>query len=275
MKIHKTQEILKDLNDCIINKKPFSLLRYGDGGLKFIHSVLYNDRDQLFDILKKEGIPLNYIVEIFELWGYYTRRANYIDTPEVYFTNKFWPRIKSSCKPMNKKTREKLIQWKELYYNAEFDNVNFCNPEVNFLSILNKRNYQTILDIIKDRKVCCITTFPEVKERLLEFGYNIDTIKIVGHYENQYKNSFEEVVNKIKETANDYDLFLVAAGELGRIYSGVIKEEGGRTFDIGFAIEYWLTTDIPERLKPFLQVCFSNPLLLELKSSSLKYSQFL
>ena len=275
MKIHKTQEILKDLNDCIINKKPFSLLRYGDGGLKFIHSVLYNDRDQLFDILKKEGIPLNYIVEVFELWGYYTRRANYIDTPEVYFTSKFWPRLKSSHKPMNKKTREKLIKWKELYYNAEFDNVNFCNPEINFLSILNKRNYQTILDIIKDRKVCCITTFPEVKERLLEFGYNIDTIKIVGHYENHYKNSFEEVVNKIKETANDYDLFLVAAGELGRIYSGIIKEEGGRTFDIGFVVEYWLHSEIPIRLQPFLQVCNSNPLMLELTRRAFKYNSFL
>ena len=275
MKIYKTKEILEDLNNSIIEKKPFSLIRFGDGGIKYIHSVLYNDHDQLFTILKKEGIPLNYVVEVLDLWGYYARRANYIDTPEVYFTHEFWPRLKGPEKPMNKKTRKKLSLWKELYYNAEMDNNNFCNPEINFLSILNRRRYQTILDIIKDRKVCCITTFPEVKERLLEFGYNVDIIKIVGQYENHYKNSFEEVVNKIKETANDYDLFLVAAGELGRIYSGIIKEEGGRAFDIGFAIEYWLTYDIPVRLKPFLQVCHLNPLLLELKRRALKYSSFL
>ena len=138
MKIYKVEEILKDLNDCIINKKPFSLIRLGDGGIKFIHSILYNDYEQLNEIIVKEGMPRNLIIEVLELWGYYGRQANYIDTPEVYFTNQFWPRLKGPKKLMNRKTRDRLHMWEELYNRAEIDNTNYCNPEINFLSILRK-----------------------------------------------------------------------------------------------------------------------------------------
>lgn len=275
MKIFKVGEILKDLESHIKERTPFSLIRFGDGGIKFIHAILNGDQKQLQQIILKEGLPTLKILEIFELWGYYARQANYIDTPEVYFTDEFWPRLKGSHKAMSKKTIEKLRLWRDLYSCAEFDNENFCNPEINFLFILNINRRRNLLDVMKNKKICCITTFPKIKDKLLEYGYNIDVVKIVGQYGNHYKNSFDEVIKKIKETANNYDFWVVAAGELGRIYSGIIKEEGGRAIDIGFVIEYWLYSEIPVRLTPFLDIYSINPLMLKLKRKALKYKKFL
>jgi hypothetical protein len=69
---------------------------------------------------------------------------------------------------------------------------------------------------------------------------------------NQYK-VFQDVLNKIKSDARKYDLWLVAAGELGRIYPGIIKFNGGRAFDIGSTVDYWVTKRIPDRLKLFIE----------------------
>ena len=85
MNFLKIADILGILNNCIDYKLPFSHIRFGDGGLKFIHSLLEKDVNQLTMIIEKEGLPSHKLVEIFELWGYYARRATCIDTPQVYF----------------------------------------------------------------------------------------------------------------------------------------------------------------------------------------------
>jgi hypothetical protein len=262
MKLYTVGEILKKLDNCIQYKIPFSHIRYGDGGIKFIHSILYNDNDQLAQIIRREGLPKYNINEIFELWGYYSRQADCIDTPEVYFDGKFWPRRKKPGKPINDDTHARMIMWRELYDRAEFDNENYCNPESNYLMVLNIPGRKNLFDIMKNRKTCVITVFPEVKEVLHE--YDIDIIKIVGHNQNQYKNSYHEVIDKITHKANDYDLWLVAAGELGRIYTGHIKECGGRAIDIGFVIEYWLSSYIHPRLYGFVASSLDNKLEMKL-----------
>jgi hypothetical protein len=269
MKIYTVGEILNDLENCIENNLPFSHIRFGDGGIKFIESVLRNDREQLTIIIKKEGLPSHKIVEIFELWGYHARNANYIDSPEVYYNGTFWPRVKKKGKPINSETELKLREWDKLYHDAEFDNEHYCNPESNYLMVLRTQKFKNILDMMKGRKVCIITVFPEVKKLLKE--YDVDIVKIVAHYENQYKNSFKNVIDTIKYQANEYDFWLVAAGELGRIYSGFIKECGGRTIDIGFIIEYWLEGYIHPRLHPFMQPNTDNHLELVLTEEGEKY----
>jgi len=258
VKIFKMEEVLQRLESCIVNKQPFSHIRFGDGGLKFIHSILNNDQEQLKEIVEKEGIPIELAAEVFELWGYYARRADFIDTPEVYFNGQFWERLKGSMKPINSKTKELFLNWKSLYKRAEFDNENYCNPESNILAILVGRYSNgfkptfNLFNILKNRKVCIITDRPEIKERLARFKYFVDIVPIFGHYKNQYKHSFKDTCNIIKEQSNDYDLWLMAAGELGRIYSGMIKENGGRCFDVGYVIDYWLGTELHSRLTPFI-----------------------
>ena len=274
LKIYKVCEILDHLESCIKDKKPFSLLRFGDGGIKMIHAILYNDSEQLNDILRREGIPKDLVLEVFELWGFYARRADYIDTPEVYFSNQFWPRLKKPPDiPMSKKTIEKLFMWKDLYSSAEFDNNNYCNPETNYLMIIRRPKRKNLLDVMRNKKLCFITTRTEVSSKF--DNCKIDTFRIVNHYENHYEKSFRSVIHFIEENANYYDFWLVAAGELGRIYSGLIKQKGGRTIDIGFVVDYWIDGSIPIRMRKFVRQNSSNPLELRLNPRALKYSKYI
>ena len=103
-------------------------------------------------------------------------------------------------------------------------------------------------------------------------NYNIDIVEIVAQYENQYIKSFDNVIKIIKENASRYDFWLVAAGELGRIYSGYIKECGGRSIDIGFIVEYWLGEPIHPRLKIFMK---ESGLELKLTKLGSEYGRFI
>ena len=55
MRIYKIDEILDRLQTCIDFKIPFSHIRFGDGGIKFIHSIIKKDIEQLNIIVDKEG----------------------------------------------------------------------------------------------------------------------------------------------------------------------------------------------------------------------------
>lgn len=269
--IYKIEDIFNKLEQCIEYNLPFSHIRFGDGGIKFIHSMLYNDVIQLATIIQKEGLPRYNLIQIFELWGYYARQADFIDTPEVYYNGEFWPRIKKPGKPINQDTDDKMRDWRTLYSCSEFDNENYCNPESNCLMILNRPGKQNLFDVMKNRKVCCITAKPEISEIFPE----LDIVKIVGQWKNQYKNSFNKTIEIINSTARDYDFWLVAAGELGRIYSGVIKECGGRCLDIGFVIEYWLTGYIHPRFHLFVNTSLNNKYELVLTDEGKKYDKYI
>jgi len=275
MTIYNTGEVLGELDRCIKHDEPFSHIRFGDGGIKFLHSVLYDDQDQLQIIIRKEGLPPHKIVEIFELWGYYARAATFIDSPEVYFNNTFWPRVKKPGKAINSDTELKLRDWYKYYDDAEFDNESYCNPESNYLMILKTSKYKNIFDLMKKRRVCIISVFPRIKYELNKLKYKADIVQIVAHYQNQYKNSFTQVTELIKEKATSYDFWLVAAGELGRIYSGLIKEYGGRTIDIGFVIEYWLTGYIHPRLHAYLTRNKKNKFELSLTEKGREYLEYI
>jgi len=274
MRIYKTEEVLTELELSIINKKPFSLIRFGDGGIKFLHSIYYHDEKQLEDIIEREGLPGDRIPQFLTILGKYSRQANFIDTPEIYFTDYFWDKCKRGNKKVTKKTINRMKMWVDLYSRAEFDNDRFCNPEANYLMCTRIRTVKrNLLEIMKNRKICCISTWKSVPPLMKK--YNIDIVNVCSHYENQYETSFTDVVTYIKKYINKYDLWLVAAGELGRIYSGLIKELNGVAVDIGFVIDYWETGMIPDRLLNFIQVCEKNPIEFELTDLGKTYEDHL
>jgi len=273
--IHKIRNILTHLDSCIEFKSPFCLIRFGDGAIKCIHSFLFRDTEQLIGISIREGIPIIKFPMLMEKWASTARHSDYIDSPEVYFDGRFWPRLRKEAKGMTKKTAERMNVWEDLYSRLEFENYNYCNPESNYLSVLHVDGWKNILDVMKGRKICLITAKPEVKSVLSLAGYDIDVVTIVGHFENQYENSYEKVIKYIEQKSNSYDMFLIAAGELGRLYSGRIKELGGRTFDIGFIAEFWLGENIHPRLKPFMIRSATNHLELKLTDEGKKYEKFI
>jgi hypothetical protein len=253
VKIYSVNSILRELQYCILYKRPFSHIRFGDGGLKYIQSVLKNDSELLDIIVEKEGLPQEKTMEILKLWVYYANKANFIDSPEVYFNGTFWPRVRTLRKGIRKKTEILLKLWKDVYDSIGIVNYRYCNPESHYLFIIEiDRKKLNLFQVMRNRKICIICARPEVKQRLEEWGFDVDVWTIVGHYENHYENSFRSTINFIKHNANSYDLWLVAAGELGRIYSGYIKECGGRTLDMGFVIDFWCGDPLKRRLCPFL-----------------------
>lgn len=274
MKIYKVDEILSKLKNCIEYKLPFSHIRFGDGGIKLLHALYYNDVEQLLLISKREGIPMEKIVYISELWGYYARRADFIDTPIVYFNDEFWPRLRAKEKHITEKTLERLLMWDELYYNSEFDNNKFCNPESNYLMILNNKE-PNLLDIMKKKKIALITAKPNVRSTFRDFKMNVDIIEIVGHFQNHYEKSFSQTVEYINDTVTAYDLWLVAAGELGRLYTGIIKEKGGRAVDVGFVAEFWTGLSLHPRLQPFMVRNPDNFMEIILTEEGKKFERFI
>lgn len=272
--IHKIRNIIKHLDSAVKERSSFSLVRFGDGGIKAIHAFLYHDIDQMNIICDKEGFQFAIYPEVMQKWGELARRSNYIDSQEMYFDGRFWPRLRKLNKPMTSKTQKRMVMWHDLYSRLEFDNYNFCNPESNYLSVLNC-GWPNILDIMRGRHICIITARPYVKHILTSRGYDIDIVPIVGHYENQYENSYHNVMKYIEQKANSYDFWLVAAGELGRIYSGEIKRLGGRCFDIGFIIEFWMGENIHPRLKPFMTRSLTNHLELKLTDKGKKYEKYI
>lgn len=273
--IHKIRNILTHLDSSIIFRNPFCLIRFGDGAIKCIHSFLFRDRKQMREIAVREGISLHGFPLLIEKWIATARKSNYIDSPEMYFDGRFWPRMRTPEKGMTKKTTDRMVMWDDLYGRLEFENYDYCNPESNYLSVLRIDGWKNILDIMKDRRVCMITAKPKVKSVLRQAGYDVDVIPIVGHFENQYEKSYDKVMKYIEQKANSYDMWLVAAGELGRLYSGRIRELGGRTFDIGFIAEFWMGQNIHPRLKPFMIRSSTNFLELKLTCEGKKYERFI
>jgi len=271
IKVAQVKEIITRLESCIASKTPFSLIRWGDGGIKMMEAILHNDQDQLKHIVEKEGIPKNKMVEVFKLWGYFARQADYIDTPYVYYSGDFWPRQKKKG-PITKQTDTKLRNWIDLYNDSEFDNVSFCNPEVNYLLCLKVGNRKNLLNVIKNKKIRIITPFEQLKKTLNGIC-DVTITPIVKQYENHYDNSFLDVINDIELNANKFDIWLISAGELGRIYTGMIKLYGGRAIDMGFVSEYWIHGDLHERLQLFMKQSSKNPLEFVLTDEGKKYQK--
>ena len=65
--IYTVDDILNKLDNCIEYKLPFSHIRFGDGGIKLIDSLLYDNRKLLATIVKKEGLPHEYLMDTFLL----------------------------------------------------------------------------------------------------------------------------------------------------------------------------------------------------------------
>ena len=270
-RIYKVDEILEELDDAIKNRKPWSIIRLGDGGIKLIEGVLRNqNQKRLLDISDKEGIPMNKMYSVFYLWGRYARETNFIDSCDVYFNDEFWPR--SINAPMIPLVRS----WKKLYNDSEFitKKTRYCNPEVNFLMLLKGRGKTNLIDMIRCRKICCITNYPKSIE-VLRKNADVKMIKIVDFYENHYKNCYKNVTKFIKNNANKYDLFLVGAGELGRVYSGLIKQHGGRAVDIGSVFNCWAGAGIPKRLKGYIRKISKYSIGFRLTKEGKKYKKFI
>lgn len=253
MTIHSSNKILRELQYCIVYGRPFSHIRFGDGGLFLMKAYLEGDEERMVRMAKKEGLPMEKIDDVINLWVRYANQANFIDSPLAYYNGTFWPRtrkLKASTCPV---TDLLFKEFDRYHKGVGITNTRYCNPESHYMFVIeHDRSKLNLLKVMKHRKVCIITARPEVRSIMKPYGFNIEICPIVGHYQGHYENSFKETIRFIMKNAKQYDFWLVAAGELGRIYSGCIKAHGGRTLDMGFVIDFWCGDDVRRRLKKFV-----------------------
>jgi len=276
--LHSTVQILNNLQIAIEKKQPFSLIRFGDGGLKFMKAVQINNIDYLKNAELKESIPVVESKKVVSLWSKYANQANYIDTPAVYFSSNFWPRVKNKkMVPATTRVLEVCMQWESIYQKTKISTARpFCNPDVNFLALVHSSSKKTLLSVLRERKICVISIYPKI-DCLEEITSASSFLKINDIYQNQFAKDFVRIIKLIEnpDFVSQFDLFLVAAGELGRLYSGIIAQNSGRAFDIGSAVSFFQERKIPSRLEPFLKPHASNPMLLEFTKQSYKYKDFI
>jgi hypothetical protein len=255
-------DIVDNIEDSLKYNKPFSLIRFGDGGLKLIDRY-YNDKS-LESISDKEGIPLWFFDELISGWRKYANEANYIDSPLFYLDENsiFHRRHKVSSD-----TKNLMREWESVYELIGFENKNICNSEIGFMMFAENAK-KNIIDLIGFHDVCCITNFHEIRNILLPYVDGV-TIKIIPEFYGDFYNvCYESLVTEIKREAKEYSLWLVGAGELGRLFTGLIKEHGGRAIDIGKVFDVWVNRKVNRRMRNILRLSKNHRLAFTIGDSS-------
>ena len=259
--ITETIDVIKDIKEAIDNKRAFSLLRFCDGFLKIGNDIINDKQDVLTLQHRKEGIPMEFFDELMKRWVVDANEADYIDAPRHYLVD----RIMSKRMYRTSSSLQELIRnWDKIYSHFGIDlDRKFCSPEAGYLSFMEGK--ENLLDVIHGKNICCITNYYEVEKKLYPFVNSI-TVKLIPYfYGNHYEVSFDSIMNEIKEEINKYDAWLVGAGELGRLYTGEIKRNGGVAVDIGKVFDAWAIEYIDSRMKDVLSISQDNKLLFCIK----------
>jgi len=255
-KIYSTEEILKDLNNCIIKKKPFSTTRLGDAGHGILASFICPDLIEVGkwsgakgkrgsnNILGQLTVPTPHRNRIVRRVIKACDQANYTDCYEAFYDL-------DTTKGVGILGRK----WKEIHECCGITNENYCSSFVHYFSIVDGE--YNLFDIMKNRRIFCITSMvqPLEKLKLVSGAAVIDHYKIPrrGRSAAHYRKHFKQVCKLINQRAKNYDLFIIGAGFLGKIYCGLVKEKGGRAFDAGRLFDFWAgTRRIDSRPKRFI-----------------------
>ena len=270
VKIYSTKEILMYLDKSITQGIPFSTIRLGDAGLGILYSYFCdnfietgkwsgkNGTKLSNKIMKQLTIPKDKIKYLLDEFILSINNATFCDTYDAYFLlNK------------NKKNVGMIGRnWNKIHKQAGLINTKYCSPLLHYFSIVN--NEFNLFDIMKNRKVFCISNQIEICENLKEKSgaTTIDYYKIPrqGIKGAHYLNHYQTILDLIDSKAKEYDLFLIGAGFLGKIYCNRVKIKGGRVFDSGRLFDFWSETRVINgRASKFLKLNKETMLVERLK----------
>ena len=256
--------ILDDIKKHLDKNIPFSIVRVGDGDLKLLDELVRGRVNK--QKFKRSGIPFKRIGWVLNLYKEACNSADYTSSFEMYYTDKFWGR------KFSRGTKMKVQAWKELYEKVGIINQNFCNPEVGYLMFLNEPN--NLLDLIKGKKVCLITCFPKAARILKKNGVSKAKVIRIPPINRGHFDEYSRITDQIKSSIEEFDLFLVGAGALGKGYSTTIKNNGGISIDIGQVMNTWAGRPIAGRFKHVLETGKRNG-SFELKPNVQRFREFL
>ncbi len=227
-------EVLSNLNDCINKRKPFSTIRLGDLGLRYLYDYFFNEKDFTHVGFKHPDLAIpndkigrKLIEELIESM----KKADYIDHPDLY---------KGALSDLYK--WRGILDWADEVYNkARIINnkTKFCSSLQGYLSFVFDFELN-LYDIMKGRKILYVGPHDSLEELNRRNPFQP---KELGFYQLSLSNDFNEryeVMNNFTKNfdPNYWDLVLVTGSLYGRTIIGRIKKMGGRAFDLGQAISF-------------------------------------
>jgi len=252
VKIHKTKDILIHCEKSIQDKKPFSLIRFGDACLgmianRFSKNVNFGKKwghpsgtTQTQIIFNQLTVPVYDREIVLKKAIVAANNANYIDSYDADLIGKF---------PVGKL----CFSWKEIHEDVGITNRSYCNPMFhNFINVSGEYN---IFDLMKGRRIFCVNNIvrkidPQLREhcKVLDF-YHIPGRGKQGEH---YKKHYRKVCKILKNNSQKYDLFLIGAGLLATLYCDVVKRNGGRALDVGTLFYLWNGMRVKSRTTRYL-----------------------
>jgi hypothetical protein len=225
--------ILSQLDTAINFKHPFSLIRLGDLGLRYLDGYLNNKVDFTHvgahhpDIaMPNDEIGSKLIIELINNMN----EAEYIDHPHTY-----------------KGTLGDLYNWRGVLGNC--DNIykqagitkhkNYCSSVQSYLSLIEDFEW-SMHSILKDRKIIFAAPYDALstlnsRKNLGMKEFKFYPLSLSADHWDRYN-----VMNKFFDSfdPNYWDLVLVSGSLYGRTIIGRVRKMGGRAFDIGQAIHF-------------------------------------
>jgi len=252
--VHGTEEILRDLDKHILKKQPFSTIRYGDGCLGIVCAYIAPDfvkkgkwsggqKNRIANsVMRQQGIPLKARLDICQRVVDAANNSNYIDCYDAFYTG------------IGRSKGLGFISshWKEIHEAVGIKNSSYCSPYLHYMSIVYGE--YNLHNVMRNRTVFCISNQIQICERLKWFSgaKKIDSYQIgrAGDKAN-YQERHRVIMSLIANNAKKYDLFLIGAGLLGKIYCDYIKKCGGVAFDAGRLFDLWsgvrIIDSVPKR----------------------------
>lgn len=241
IKIYNSKFILKELNKSIVNKTPFSSIRLGDACGVVMGMVLENseffkfvDDKRGYNKFRSKVVSkrLNFeddgLEKVCKRLVEYCNEANFIDCIVKY------DRYRTSKDGF---AMEMIKKWRGVYKILGIKNERYMDSVVNHLCLMEHE--YNLVDVMKGRRVFFINNVAKrISKRFEPICKKVGAFDVQRRPKKQY-DQLKKVRNLLKREVKNYDLFLIGAGMVGKIYCGHIKRCGGVAFDVGRVFKLW------------------------------------
>lgn len=262
----ESYNVASSIIQAIQNKKPFSLIRLGDGEGSFLpyreDLKGFQEEDQRISQQIWWGNKNIDEIEWSKITNSYTKalqEADILGVPGPMRCIKTFLNIAPNLPISTSEARGLFAIFNFVDRNWDFTTPKGKSSRFPLLTSCHIHSHLTdwnLWDIILNEVFdCSVISCHEELVPLLKKKYQIDVqnfykipseykyAQLFGHSEQKetphYPDRFEQISKNIS-VKYPGEVFIVAAGFLGKIYCNIIKQKGGIALDAGSAVDYWL-----------------------------------
>jgi tetratricopeptide (TPR) repeat protein len=266
-KFAHTPQVETAISEAIKAKRPFLMLRTGDGEGTFTRVSLQDEAE--FNILYQENRR-----EFINIWfkdnahleapGFEVALRGYEKALKLadYWAGFHVDGINHEYRIASRRGIPALVNMiRKANLRPAAPSVTLCDPTIHYFLLMSGAFDRMLRGL---PEVSLISCHDELPERLAQH-YSISTVnfhKVPGERGRQailgqaavrgvhFPDRFTEICAELRKCVTSGQIFLVAAGLLGKVYCAIIKEHGGIAIDIGSVADIWMglaTRSFPEK----------------------------